>query len=187
MLHGSVLSSVSLALAAVAVVFLVDRRRQQQKHALLPPGPPGSPHGRYSPRLIQSWIEEYGPVISLKEGRDVLVIIGRHNEATQLLEKQGVNLSDRPHSVAGSDILGRGMRFMLISTSDRLRRFRKAAHAHLQPKATLAYDVDQTDFARNIIIDILNDPEPHTLHIKRFSASVTLRVIYGNTAPASLN
>jgi hypothetical protein len=98
--------------------------------------------------VIQSWIEEYGPVISLKQGSDVLVIIGRHNvrfrvsahatfsdahlvlvndpqEATQLLEKQGACFADRPHSIAGGDILGRGMRFMLLSTSDRLRRFRK--------------------------------------------------------------
>ncbi|KAG8220648.1 cytochrome P450 [Butyriboletus roseoflavus] len=159
---------------------------QRQKHALLPPGPPGSPHARYPPRLIQSWIEEYGPVISLKQGRDVLVIVGRHHEATQLMEKQGACFADRPHSVAGSDILGRGMRFMLLSAGDRLRRFRKAAHSHFQPKATLPYDVDQTAFARNIVIDLLDDPESHQLHVKRFSGSVTLRVVYGKTTAVSL-
>ncbi|KAN0101244.1 Cytochrome P450 [Tylopilus felleus] len=180
------LSSVPMLLAAVGVVYFIERRRQQRKHALLPPGPPGSPHARYPPRLIQSWIEQYGPVISLRQGNDVLVIIGRHNEATQLMEKQGASFADRPHSVAGSEILGRGMRFMLLSTCDRLRRFRKAAHSHFQPKATLAYDVDQTAFARNIVIDLLDDPESHQLHVKRFSGSVTLRVIYGKTTPASL-
>ena len=41
------------------------------------------------------------------------------------MEKQGAYFADRPHSVAGSEILGRGMRFMLLSTCDRLRRFRK--------------------------------------------------------------
>jgi hypothetical protein len=160
--------------------------------------------------VIQSWIEEYGPVISLKQGSDVLVIIGRHNvrfrvsahatfsdahlvlvndpqEATQLLEKQGACFADRPHSIAGGDILGRGMRFMLLSTCERLRRFRKrvaasscslavlanrspshrAAHCHFQPKATLAYDADQTGFARNIVIDLLDDPESHQSHVKR--------------------
>ncbi|KAG6373252.1 cytochrome P450 [Boletus reticuloceps] len=180
------LRSVLVVLVAVAGVYFIDRRRQQQKHALLPPGPPGSPHARYPPRLIQSWIEQYGPVISLRQGNDVLVIIGRHSEATQLLEKQGACFVDRPHSVAGSEILGRGMRFMLLSTCDRLRRFRKAAHTHFQPKATLAYDADQTSFARNIVIDLLDDPESHQSHVKRFSGSVTLRVIYGKTTPVSL-
>lgn len=37
---------VSVALVTIAVVYFIDQRRQQQKHALLPPGPPGSPHAR---------------------------------------------------------------------------------------------------------------------------------------------
>ncbi|KIK92082.1 hypothetical protein PAXRUDRAFT_830312 [Paxillus rubicundulus Ve08.2h10] len=176
----------SLVLASIVVVYEIDRRQTRRKHALLPPGPPGDPHGKYPPRLIAKWIEEYGPIISLKQGRDVLVIIGRHHEATQLLEKQGACFADRPHTVAGGDILGRGMRFMLLSTCDRLRRFRKAAHLHFQPKATLAYDADQTLYARNVILDLLEDPDSHQLHIKRFSGSVTLRVIYGKTTPTHL-
>ncbi|KAF9221266.1 cytochrome P450 [Gyrodon lividus] len=176
----------SIVIASIAVVYYVDHRRAQQKYALLPPGPPGSPHAKYQPRQIQRWIEEYGPIVSLKQGRDVLVIIGRHHEATQLLEKQGACFADRPHSIAGSDILGRGMRFMLLSTCDRLRRFRKAAHLHFQPKATVTYDADQTSYARNIVLDLLDDPESHQLHIKRFSGSVTLRVIYGKTTPTYL-
>ncbi|KIJ60557.1 hypothetical protein HYDPIDRAFT_32184, partial [Hydnomerulius pinastri MD-312] len=184
--HSSPLQLVSLVLAFVAIVYYVHFRQLRQKHALLPPGPPGSPRAKYQPRLIQKWIEEYGPIISLRQGNDVLVIIGRHQEATQLMEKQGAFFADRPHSIAGSEILGRGMRFMLLSTCERLRRFRKAAHLHFQPKATVAYDHDQTSYARNVIIDLLDDPEPHQLHIKRFSASVTLRVIYGKTTPTSL-
>lgn len=42
------------------------------------------------------------------------------------MEKQGASFADRPHSIAGSEILGRGMRFMLLSSGDRLRRFRKS-------------------------------------------------------------
>ncbi|KAH7884092.1 cytochrome P450 [Phlebopus sp. FC_14] len=183
----SVLGVGSLVIACIAVVHFVRAHRLKRKHRLLPPGPPGSPHAKYPPRLLQKWIEEYGPVISLKQGNDVLVIIGRHHEATQLMEKQGASFADRPHSVAGSEILGRGMRFMLLSTCDRLRRFRKAAYLHFQPKATVAFDADQTLYSRNVIVDLLNDPESHQLHIKRFSGSVTLRVIYGKTTPLSLN
>ncbi|KAF8838010.1 cytochrome P450 [Paxillus ammoniavirescens] len=184
----------SLVLVSIVIVYQTERRQAQRKHAFLPPGPPGDPHGKYPPRLIAKWIEEYGPVISLRQGRDVLVIIGRHHEATELLERQGACFADRPHTVAGGEILGRGMRFMLLSTCDRLRRFRntrvlnmhRAAHLHFQPKATLAYGADQTLYARNVILDLLEDPESHQLHIKRFSGSVALRVIYGKTTPTHL-
>ncbi|KIJ60558.1 hypothetical protein HYDPIDRAFT_170174 [Hydnomerulius pinastri MD-312] len=76
--HSSPLQLVSLVLAFVAVVYYVHFRQLRQKRALLPPGPPGSPRAKYQPRLIQKWIEEYGPVISLSQGNDVLVIVGRH-------------------------------------------------------------------------------------------------------------
>ena len=29
------------------------------------------------------------------------------------------------------------------------------------------YDVDQTEFARNLVTDLLDDPESHQLHAKR--------------------
>ncbi|KIJ60559.1 hypothetical protein HYDPIDRAFT_170175 [Hydnomerulius pinastri MD-312] len=86
LIHRSPLQLVSLVLAFVAVVYYVYLRRLRQKHALLPPGPPGSPHGKYQPRLIQKWIEEYGPVISLRQGNDVLVIIGRHQRMIPVVQ-----------------------------------------------------------------------------------------------------
>jgi hypothetical protein len=41
------------------------------------------------------------------------------------MEKQGSFLADRPRSVAGGDILGKGMRFVQIRSGERLRKFRK--------------------------------------------------------------
>jgi hypothetical protein len=80
---------------------------------------------------------------------------------------------------------------------------RRAAHSELQMKATLIYDNDQTQYARNIVLDILKEPESHQGHIKRyvpvptgctgvtyyhrFSATMTLRVIYGKTTPTYVN
>jgi hypothetical protein len=41
------------------------------------------------------------------------------------MEKQGASLADRPRAVAGSEILGRGMRFVQIGCGERIRKFRK--------------------------------------------------------------
>ncbi|KAG2156969.1 cytochrome P450 [Suillus clintonianus] len=139
------------------------------------------------PRKIAQWINEYGPVISLKDGKNVLVIVGRCQEAIDIMEKQGAFLADRPRSIAGGDILGRGMRFILLRSGDRLRRFRKASHTHLQVKSAQTYEPVQFAHARDIILDILHEPKLHQRHIKRFVSSVILHVIYGKTSPTLLD
>ncbi|KAG2101841.1 cytochrome P450 [Suillus discolor] len=175
-------------LGLLGVIVYSYRSRTFRSRVLpLPPGPSESPTGHYSPRKIAQWIEEYGPVISLNDGKNVLVIIGRHQEAVDLMEKQGAFLADRPRSVAGGDILGRGMRFVQIGSGERLRKFRKSSHAHLQVRSAQSYEPVQVAHAREIILDILHEPKLHQQHIKRFAASVILRVVYGKTTPTLLN
>ncbi|OJA19218.1 hypothetical protein AZE42_10896 [Rhizopogon vesiculosus] len=153
----------------------------------LPPGPSEPPLGHHGPRKIAQWINEYGPVISLNKGKDVLVIVGRYQEAIDIMEKQGASLADRPRSVAGSEILGRGMRFVQIGSGERIRKFRKASHTHLQLKSAQTYEPAQFAYARDIILDLLDSPRLHQLHIKRFAASVILRIVYGKTTPTLLS
>ncbi|OJA15984.1 hypothetical protein AZE42_10719 [Rhizopogon vesiculosus] len=133
------------------------------------------PFGYHGPRKIAQWINEYGPVISLNKGKDVLVIVERYQEAIDIMEKQGASLADRPRSVAGSEILGRGMRFGQIGSGERFRKFRKASHTHLQLKSAQNYEPAQLAYARDTILDLLDSPTLHQLHIKRFAASVILR------------
>ncbi|OAX37013.1 cytochrome P450 [Rhizopogon vinicolor AM-OR11-026] len=127
----------------------------------LPPGPSEPPFGHHEPRKIAQWINEYGPVISLNKGKDVLVIVGRCQEAIDIMEKQGASLADRPRSVAGSEILGRRIL------------------THTPPIKT--YEPVQFAYAHNIVLDLLDSPTLHQLHIKRFAASVILRIVYGKT------
>ncbi|KAF9235831.1 cytochrome P450, partial [Melanogaster broomeanus] len=136
---------------------------------------------------IQQWIEEYGPVITLTNGADIHVIIGRYEEVVLLMEKQEAVLADRPYSIASNEILSRGLKFMQMSTCDRFRTYRKAAHSELQMKAALIYDNDQTQYAGNIVLDILKEPESHQGHIRRHVPAMTLRVIYGKTTQTYLN
>ncbi|KAH7925665.1 cytochrome P450 [Leucogyrophana mollusca] len=141
------------------------------------------------PALVTEWISTYGPVISMNNGKDVLVIVGRHQEALDIMEKQGAFLADRPPSIAGAEILGRGMRFVQMRVGDRLRNFRKTAHAHLQLRAAQTYEPMQTFHAHNAVLDILDNPNLHQRHVKRyvFAASVIFRVVYGKTTPTALD
>ena len=83
------------------------------------------------------------------------------------MEKEGSALADRPRSVAAGELVSKGMRFLLMRSGERLRRFRKAAHTGLQPKAAQAYEDVQLESARDVVNDILNDPKHHQVHVKR--------------------
>ncbi|KAF9234901.1 hypothetical protein BU15DRAFT_78604, partial [Melanogaster broomeanus] len=133
------------------------------------------------------WIEEYGPVITLTNGEDIHVIIGQHRQAVLPRERWEAVLVDRPYLIVSNEIPSRGLKFMQMSTYDRFRTYRKAAHSELQMEATLISDNDQTQYARNVVLDVLKEPESHQGHIKRFSAAMTLPVIYGKTTPTYLN
>lgn len=85
----------------------------------------------------------------------------------QIMEKEGGVLADRPRSVSAGELISGGMRILLIGSGERYRRFRKAAHTYLQPRAIKAYKDLQLEHAKDVITDILNDPKGHRAHVRR--------------------
>jgi len=83
------------------------------------------------------------------------------------MEKEGSALVDRPRAIAASEMFSQNMRLVLIRAGSRFRRFRKAAHLQLQPKAVEAYRDIQTEDAKQLVLDILKAPERHQEHVKR--------------------
>lgn len=83
------------------------------------------------------------------------------------MEKEGSALADRPRSIPAGEILSKNLRFVLQRSGERLRRYRKAAHTHLQPRAVRAYQDMQLENAKNLIMDILNDGKNHQAHVRR--------------------
>jgi hypothetical protein len=95
------------------------------------------------------------------------------------MEKEGGLLADRPRAVAAGEILSRGLRMILAPAGEQFRRLRKlcrylllpncfsedissrAAHTHLQAKAAESYAPIQMDAARDVILDILDNPKGH--------------------------
>ncbi|KAH7904596.1 cytochrome P450 [Hygrophoropsis aurantiaca] len=158
------------------------------KGAPLPPGPPARRFWEKSlpsanmARALANLVTEYGPVISIRQGSEVTVIIA----AWEIMEKAGSALVDRPRSIAVGEILARGM-LILLSSGDRFRRLRRAVHTHLQPEAAETFQPLQMESAQVVILDILDDPKRHQDHARRYAASVILRVTYGKTTPTSIN
>lgn len=95
--------------------------------------------GGTSCRLATSWINEYGPLITVRSGFRKVVIIGRYKAAMDIMEHQGALLADRPRMIAAGEILSGGLDLTLTPFGEKFRQKRRALHTHLQPKAAEAY------------------------------------------------
>ncbi|KAF9223306.1 cytochrome P450 [Gyrodon lividus] len=183
---------IAAATSAVAVLYNKYQVAPATKNGNpLPPGPPARwfwenpfPTSNMA-HTFANWVAEYGPVMSLRAGSHVIIVIGRLDAATEIMEKEGAALADRPRSIAFGEIVSGGMRMLMTRSGERFRRLRKAVHTHLQPKAAEAYQYTQNDTAKEVILDILNDPKHHVEHVQRYAASVILRVTYGKSTPTS--
>ncbi|KAF8446404.1 cytochrome P450 [Boletus edulis BED1] len=188
---------VTLSLVCIAVVLLGHWVYVQcvaaRKGLPIPPGPSGRwflgtpfPKSRAAFKFAEL-TKKYGPVFSLRHGPTLFVIIGGHQAAMEIMEKEGASLADRPRSIAAGETLSGGLRIITSRSGDRLRRLRRVMHAVMQPKVAATYEPIQLRHAKNMLLDILDDPESHQMHTRGFAASTVMEIIYGKTTPTSYN
>ncbi|KAG2342045.1 cytochrome P450 [Suillus weaverae] len=134
---------------------------------------------------IAGWINEYGPLITVRSGLRKVVIIGRYKAAMDIMEHQGAVLADRPRMIAAGEILSGGLGLTLTPFGEKFRRKRRALHTHLQPKAVEAYQPLLTSQVKNLVLDILDDPYNFQNHVITFSSTTMMKVAYGTTTPTS--
>ncbi|KAG2067035.1 cytochrome P450 [Suillus decipiens] len=157
------------------------------------PLPPSPPNRRLFGHLlpprsafltVTRWIEEYGPLITVRSGIHNFVIIGRYKAAIDILEKQGRISVDRPNLV-GAEILAQGLIVSLARAGESLRQKRRALHAHLQPKSAETYQPLQMSQAKIVMLSILDDPANYQSHVSTYSAVTVTKITYGKTTPVS--
>jgi hypothetical protein len=83
------------------------------------------------------------------------------------LEREGAATLDRPANIPAETASG-GLRILNMSWSDQARKLRRAMHEHLRHKVALSYGSMQEEHARNVILDILKDPDAHQVHVRRY-------------------
>ncbi|KNZ82117.1 O-methylsterigmatocystin oxidoreductase [Termitomyces sp. J132] len=176
-------------LTLLLTAVLVLHRKLAQRARTLPPGPPPNSwlFGHNLPRAFayrkfEEWTKTYGPIFSLRQGLTTVVVIGRYEAAVDIMEREGAALVDRPTSIAAGETLSGGMRVLLTPAGDRFKKMRKALHAHLSPTVVQTYGPVLMSNARTHILDILDDPDIHQEHAKRYSASVVMALAYGKKA-----
>ncbi|KAG0700478.1 cytochrome P450 [Suillus ampliporus] len=170
------------AVACLGIVGLIARARlgKSESGLPLPPSPPTwrlrghlLPH-RNSFLTTGRWIDEYGPLITIRSGL--------HNiAAVDIMENQAKLLADRPRMLA----VGETLNLAFAPFGEKFRRMRRALHTHLQPKAAEAYQPLQMSLAKNTVLNILDDPYNFRNHVSTFSATTIMKVAYGKNTPTS--
>ncbi|KAG2049572.1 hypothetical protein BDR06DRAFT_1012084 [Suillus hirtellus] len=90
---------------------------------------------------VAGWINEHGPLITIRSGTKKIVIIGRHDAFVDIMEKQGGLLADRPRLIAVGESLNGGVSVILTPSGNTWRRMRRFSTSY----ASLAYAICLAD------------------------------------------
>ncbi|KAG1718436.1 cytochrome P450 [Suillus lakei] len=173
------------------IVSVTALRQRKQSGLPLPPSPPTwRLLGHFIPPrktflTVAGWIDEHGPLVTIRFGTEKIIVIGRYNAVVDIMEKQGGSLADRPHLVAAGEILCGGLSIIFTPAGSMWRRMRRALHTHLQPKSAEEYEPLQILHAKNMVLDILEDPANFQNHAATYAATTITKVAYGKTMPTS--
>ncbi|KAF5347626.1 hypothetical protein D9756_010668 [Leucocoprinus leucothites] len=178
--------SIAVLLLSATLLGVIHKRLSQRNSLPLPPGPPAESwiFGNSIPKVFayrkfEEWTKEYGPVFSLRQGFNTVIVVGRVQAAIEIMEKEGASTVDRPASIAAGETLSGGMRVLLTPAGERFKKMRRALHAHLQPKSISGYSPTLMHSARQHILDILDEPDRHQDHAKHYAAAVVMALAYG--------
>ncbi|KAJ6482554.1 cytochrome P450 [Mycena sanguinolenta] len=177
-----------LALGLLSI--FVYLRKVGSREAGLPPGPPtvpllGNLHAfptEFAQYKFTEWARKYGGIYSLKMGPGTAVVLTDAAAVKELMDKRSGSTVDRPAMHVADRVAG-GLNMVLSRYTDTWKTLRRTAHAVLTPQASARHLPIQQAEASQLLHDILCHPEAFFTHIRRYSNSTIMSVIYGKRAP----
>lgn len=152
----------------------------------LPPGPPtipilGNIHQipkQYQHLQFEKWAREYGPIYSVILGTKVMIVLSSDQAIKDLLDKRSNIYSSRPEMYLGQIVSG-GYRMLLMEYGPTWRMLRGIVHNSLNIKASRTYVTYQDLENKAMLMGFLEKPDDFIPHIRRFTNSLTMQMIYG--------
>jgi cytochrome P450 len=163
---------------------LKDSRR---KH--LPPGPRGLPFignilSLSPPESVRekalAWTKQYGSVFHTKMGGADYIWLSSPQAVKDLMDKKSAIYSSRPPTPLAGDTASAGRRQLFMAYGPKYRTVRKISHALLNITQTINYQPVQDLESKQLLFDLLHDPDNFYDHNRRYSASVIITVTYGH-------
>ncbi|KAG2053796.1 cytochrome P450 [Suillus hirtellus] len=181
--HLAILAGISLSFVAVKALDRLIKKRQN--NAPLPPGPVPLPLlgsvlsiDAYEPWLTYTeWSAVYGDLVFVRSLDEEMVVINSQHIAEALLDKRSRIYSDRPY-LATLEPYGLSINFSFIAYGDEWRLCRRLFHQTFRPESVTKFRPMQIKRARDIIVNLIDDPENYYDHFATFSLSVVMSAVY---------
>lgn len=182
---------VALLIGTTACLLLWRLLRIGSRPKDLPPGPPTLPilgnihqmptHDAHKQFL--AWAQEYGPIYSLMLGTKTLIVLSKDEVVKELLDRRSAIYSDRQDMYIGQTLCSDGLRLLMMRYGNTWRRLRKTVHGILNINAARTYVPYQVLENKQMLYEILREPEQFLDHIRRYSNSLTTTMTFGWRTP----
>ncbi|KAK3673518.1 hypothetical protein LTR78_006752 [Recurvomyces mirabilis] len=160
----------------------------------MPEGPPtlpiiGNLHQmpKVKPYLqFTKWARTYGGMYTLKLGSGSVVVLTNRRLVKQLLDKKSATSSHRPVSLVQQEMITEGSHMLWMNNTPKWRLMRKLVHQDL---TEVICDREHSRIHQAESIQLLNDmlefPDEWMRHLKRFSNSIIMSIVYGIRSPSN--
>ncbi|KAL2831867.1 cytochrome P450 [Aspergillus pseudoustus] len=180
-----------LCLLSGAVLF-VSRFlfKSRPKTLPLPPGPPGAPivgnlfqaPKRNPWEKYLEWSKKYGPIMTLKNGSNITIVITSYDVVFDLLEKNNYVFSSRPQLPA-IERIGLNLTTSFLPDNDRWRTHRGLRRAVLSPVMAQKYRPLQSLESLQLLNELRSSTADFSQCLRRSAVSLFLAIAYGKRLP----
>ncbi|KAG1844668.1 cytochrome P450 [Suillus subalutaceus] len=159
--------------------------KNRQTKPSLPPGPVPIPLlgnilsiNTKKPWLTYTqWHAVYGDLVFVRILNQDAVVINSQHVAQALLDKRSAIYSDRPY-MATVEPSGWSINFAFTGYNDEWRRCRRLFHQTFRPDSALKFRPMQMRQAREMIVNLIDDPQHYHSHFATFTSSIGMSTIY---------
>jgi cytochrome P450 len=159
--------------------------KNKQTKPSLPPGPVPIPLlgnilsiNTKEPWLTYTqWHAVYGDLVFVRILNQDAVVINSQQVTQALMDKRSGIYSDRPY-IATVEPCGWSVNFAFIGYNDEWRRCRRLFRQTFRPDSALKFRPMQMRRAREMIVNLIDDPQHYHSHFATFTSSVGMSAIY---------
>jgi cytochrome P450 len=183
--NGHLAILVSIPLFFVTVTALERFIKKRKNNPSLPPGPVPLPliGNVLSVNALEPWLTYtkwgavYGDLIFVRILDEEMVVVNSQPIAEALLDKRSRIYSDRPY-LATLEPYGWSVNFGFIGYGDEWRLCRRLFHQTFRPESAVKFRPMQIRRAREMVVNLVDDPQHYRNHFATFSLSVVMSTVY---------